>query len=45
MTYKEASKMGDNLRETYERAAYSLTELPLTSPEERADFILNSLPK
>jgi len=43
MTFEHASRMGDNLRIIYEKAGYSLTDIPLTSVEKRVEFILDSL--
>ncbi len=45
MSFQDASKMGNHLREIYQKAGYTVVDLPLDSPEERARFVLNTLPE
>ena len=42
-TEKEARRMHDLIRGTYERYRFSLIDVPKSSPRRRADFILNKL--
>lgn len=43
MTLKEATKFDGLLREIYKSLGYQLIEVPLISPEERAQFIMEKL--
>ena len=45
MSFQDASKMGDHLREIYQKAGHTVVDLPLDSPKERARFVLNALPE
>jgi predicted ATPase len=45
MSFEAAAAMGDNLRAIYDALGYTLFEIPLLPPEERADFLIDSLPE
>ena len=44
MSFQDAAKMGNHLREIYQQAGYTVVELPFGPPEERARFVLSALP-
>ena len=45
LSFSQAQEFGDNLKRSYQAQGYRLIELPLLSPQERADFICNHLKK
>ena len=44
MTFEASAAMGDNLRAIYRKLGYEIVELPLSTPEDRCQFILDNSP-
>jgi predicted ATPase len=42
-TYEESERLFDEIRKTYRKAGYHITELPRAPVEKRANFILNGI--
>lgn len=43
MSFLQAKAFGDNVRKIYENYGYSIIDVPCSSPEERAQFIIERL--
>jgi predicted ATPase len=45
MSYEASAAMGNRLRDIYQKLGYRLIDLPLSSTEERVQFLLDNSPK
>jgi predicted ATPase len=45
MTFEASAAMGDSLRTVYQKLGYEIVDLPLSSPEERVQFMFDKAPQ
>ena len=43
MTFDQAMRFGDDIRKIYEDLGYSIIDVPMESPNKRAEFIQNAI--